>query len=125
MALAVQIDSINANDDIVIVTGVLVPSGSYVTGGDTVDFTSITKSSQFSGPVDSIPSASAPRNFDAWSGGGNLTRAYFPIQGSAQNNSKVKMNASAGSGSELSAGAYPSDVMSDTINFAVQFKKLQ
>lgn len=125
MSISVSIQNVDALDNIVIVSGVLIATGNYVTGGDTVDFTKAVQDPLFSGLQPNIPSSKAPQCFDIWSAGGNLTRAYFPVTGTQQNNCKVKMNASAGSGSELSAGAYPSDVLTDTINFACQFPKFQ
>lgn len=124
MALAVNVQSIDAKGDMVVVKGKLVASGSYTTGGDTVDFTALTFDALFTGPSQVIGTSGAPVQFGVWSEGGNVTRAYSGLIGSALNNNKVKFGGSTYA-SELAAGAYPADVTGDTIAFEASFKKLQ
>ncbi len=98
------------------VGGAVVASGSYATGGDTLDL------SQF--PV--IATTHAPVQGTAWMDGlAGYDYVFFP--GSALNNGKVKIfqqGASAGAFPELAAGAYPGAITGDTITFYGIFKKL-
>lgn len=99
------------------VTGTVAASGSYTTGGDTVDL------SQF--PL--IASTQAPIQGTAWMDG-LAGYDYVFAPGAAMNSGKVKMfqqGASAGAFPELAAGAYPAAITGDTISFYGIFKKLQ
>lgn len=99
------------------VAGTISPSGSYSTGGDTLD---LLQSSQ-------VSSTKAPIQGTAWMDG--LSGYDFVFSpGSAMNNGKVKVfqqGGSAGAFAELSAGAYPVAITSDTVTFYGIFKKLQ
>jgi hypothetical protein len=99
------------------VAGTVAPSGSYPTGGDTLDL------SQF--PV--VASTQPPIQGTAWLDGlSGYDYVFNP--GSAMNNGLVKIfqqGASAGAFPELAAGAYPSAITADTITFYGIFKKLQ
>ena len=99
------------------VAGTINASGSYVSGGDTLDL------SQFP----SIASTRAPIQGTAWMDG-LAGYDYVFTPGSAMNNGKVKIfqqGASAGAFPEVAAGAYPAAITSDTITFYGIFKKLQ
>lgn len=99
------------------VSGTVAASGSYTTGGDTLDL------SQF--PI--IAAAQAPLQGTAWMDGiSGYDYVFTP--GSAMNNGKVKIfqqGSSAGPFPELAAGAYPSAITGDTITLYAIFKKLQ
>ena len=96
-------------------------SGSYSTGGDTLDLTTISKI---------IPSATFLNAFIDGNGTGSQQSAaggYYqvvgnPIAGTALNGYKVKIF-SAG-GSELSAGSYPSAVTGDYVTLQTMWRKL-
>lgn len=92
--------------------GTLAFSGSYTTGGDTLDFSKI---------ADKMPSAQIIQVF-ADSQNGNAGY-YVPVAGSTLNNWKLK--AFTGDGTELSAGAYPSSVTSDVVQLTITARKLQ
>jgi hypothetical protein len=99
------------------VTGTVAASGSYATGGDTVDL------SQF--PI--VASTQAPIQGTAWMDG-LAGYDYVFTPGSAMNNGKVKIfqqSASAGPFPELAAGSYPGAITADTITFYGIFPKLQ
>ncbi len=87
-------------------------SGSYSTGGDTLDFTTV---------ADKLPSTQLIQVF-ADSQNGNAGY-YVPIAGSALNNWKLK--AFNGGGTEISAGAYPASVTSDIVQITITARKLQ
>ncbi|MGH9738693.1 MAG: hypothetical protein ACRD4X_08910 [Candidatus Acidiferrales bacterium] len=98
------------------VTGSVTASGSYTTGGDTLDL------SQF--PV--IGSTLAPIQGTAWMDG-LAGYDYVFAPGAAMNSGKVKIfqqGTSAGAFPELSSGAYPAAVSGDAISFYAIFKKL-
>jgi hypothetical protein len=98
------------------VSGTVAASGSYSTGGDTLDL------SQF--PV--IAATQAPIQGTAWMDG-LAGYDYVFAPGSALNNAKVKIfaqGASAGAFPELAAGAYPGSITGDAITFYGIFKKL-
>jgi hypothetical protein len=111
MPLAITITSIDAGADNIFVFGTLTASGSYTTGGDTLDFT--TAGTQ-------IPASKVP--VQAWVGG-STGDSYGWLKGTALNNQKVKI--STASGTELAAGAYPARITGDTsIQFEAVFSKL-
>src|SRR5579863_9834397 len=82
--------------------GTLTFSGSYPTGGDTLDFTTV---------ADKLPSTQIVQVF-ADSQNGNAGY-YVPVAGSALNNWKLK--AFTAGGTELSAGPYPGSVTGDVV----------
>ena len=92
--------------------GTLAFSGSYTTGGDTLDFTQI---------ADKLPSTQVIQVF-AESQNGNAGY-YVPIAGTALNNWKLK--AFTGGGTEISAGAYPASVTTDAVQLTITARKLQ
>lgn len=92
--------------------GSLAFSGSYTTGGDTLDFTQV---------ADKLPSTQVIQVF-AESQNGNAGY-YVPIAGTALNNWKLK--AFTGGGTEISAGAYPASVTTDAVQLTITARKLQ
>jgi len=120
--LTAYIQNIDALDNDVVVSGYLIASGSYTTGGDTANLGAAVPAPGVVLATAAIPSSGPMFCPDAWSITGNLTNGYFAIPGTGLN-LKVKMSASIG-GSELAAGAYPASVTGDTIAFNVQFNKL-
>jgi hypothetical protein len=99
------------------VAGTISPSGSYSTGGDTLD---LSQSLQ-------VASTQAPIQGTAWMDG--LSGYDFVFSpGSAMDSGKVKVfqqGGSAGAFAELAASAYPGAITSDTVTFYGIFKKLQ
>ena len=98
------------------VSGTVAASGSYATGGDTLDL------SQF--PL--VAATQPPVNGTSWMDG-LAGYDYVFTPGAAMNANKVKIfqqGASAGAFPELAAGAYPAAITSDTITFYGIFKKL-
>lgn len=98
------------------VSGTVAASGSYATGGDTLDL------SQF--PL--IAATQPPIQGTAWMDG-LAGYDYVFAPGSAMNTGKVKIfeqGTSAGAFPELAAGAYPGAITTDTVTFYGIFKKL-
>ena len=86
-------------------------SGSYPTGGDTLDFTTV---------ADKIPSTQIIQAFGESQNGNS--GYYIPVQGSALNNWKLK--AFVGGGTEVAAGAYPASVTTDIVQLSITARKL-
>ncbi len=97
-------------DNFVFASGQLAFSGSYSTGGDTVDFTSI-------GPLASTTIVNAV----AFSQNGSFNQYVF-VQNAALNAWKLKV--AAPGGAEIAAGAYPASVTSDVVAFQITLRKL-
>jgi hypothetical protein len=86
-------------------------TGSYPTGGDTVDFTTV---------ADKLPSTQIIQVFaESQNGNGGY---YIAVQGSAMNNWKLK--AFSGGGTEITAGAYPASVTTDIVQISITARKL-
>lgn len=99
------------------VTGTVTASGSYTTGGDTLDL------SQFP----TIASTQPPIQGTAWLDG-LAGYDYVFAPGSAMNDGLVKIfqqGASAGAFPELASGTYPAAITGDSISFYGIFKKLR
>jgi len=113
MALAITITDVDAAADNIYVFGLLTPSGSYSTGGDTLDFTTV---------ASQIGASQAP--LQVWAGGStgdsySLVRAASPTLA----NGKIKINTA--SNTELASGAYPARITGDAnIQFEAVFNKL-
>jgi hypothetical protein len=98
------------------VSGSVAASGSYSTGGDTLDLSQV--------PV--IASTQAPIQGTTWLDG-LAGYDYVFTPGAALNAGKVKIfqqGASAGAFPELADGTYPSAITGDSITFYGIFKKL-
>ena len=113
MALAITITSIDGAADHIYVLGTLAASGSYTTGGDTLDFTAV---------ASQIGASQAP--LQVWVGGITGDSYGFVRAGSPTlANGKVKINTA--SNTELSSGAYPARITGDAnIQFEAVFAKL-
>lgn len=86
-------------------------SGSYPSGGDTLDFTQV---------ADKLPSDQIIQVFaESQNGNGGY---YIAVQGSAMNNWKLKAFASGGT--EVTAGAYPASVTTDIVQLSITARKL-
>lgn len=110
MALSMTITGTSADRANLYVFGTLTASGTYSTGGDTLDFSA----------KGDLPIASAPRQ--VWVGGATGD-SYGWVAGTSLANGKVKINTA--SGTELAQAAYPARITGDTnIQFEAVFSKL-
>ncbi|HYT06995.1 MAG TPA: hypothetical protein VEL77_05040 [Rugosimonospora sp.] len=113
MALAINITNIDSGKNALYIFGTLAASGSYPSGGDTLDFTTV---------ANQIGASQAP--VQVWVGGTSgdnyaFVRAATPTLA----NGKIKINTA--SNTELAAGAYPSRITGDTnIQIEAVFSKL-
>lgn len=108
MSLQVQIVRVTPDKNQVRVAFNVIPSGNYVAGGDTLDFTKAIADPTFFGAAPFIPSAQGPVSLDVWDEGGNLANGVFPVLGTTQSNNKVKFTTAFNT--ELGAGAYPGSI---------------
>jgi len=114
MPIAISLLSGNVDgsaSNFVYAVATLTFSGSYPTGGDTLDFTTV---------ADKLPSTQIVQVF-AESQNGN-SGYYIPVQGTALNNWKLK--AFVGGGTEIGAGAYPGTVTGDVVQLSITARKL-
>jgi hypothetical protein len=120
MAITISVQNVDASGVVTWVTGTITFSGNYVTGGDSLDWTTAIEQIGQSGQT--LDAASPPQQvmFDSQNGNAGY---YVAVQGSALNNWKVKCFV--GGGAEVGAGAYPSSVTADVIVFQAQFMRLQ
>jgi len=113
MALAINITNLDTGKDDVYIFGTLSASGSYSSGGDTLDFTTV---------ANQIGASQAPvQVWVAGTTGDNygFVRAALPTLA----NGKIKINTA--SNTELAAGAYPARITGDTnIQIEAVFSKL-
>ena|SRR5579872_877985 len=103
----------------------LTASGSYTTGGDSLDFTKITFPGGISFPIQSVPHQGWVQSQPA-AGGSASGYLYAYLNGAAITGCKLQVFNSGGSGNphvELSAGAYPGGVTGDTIVGAFVFMR--
>ncbi len=123
MPLAVTITKIEMSGQHVYAQGYITFSGNYPTGGDTLDFTQATADANFEGLIPALMTAYGPDGLAVGSVNGNIANQYFPVQGSALNNSKIKVVTAFNT--ELAAGAYPGSVTADKVAWSAAFRKLQ
>ena len=123
MALAATITYIAAIGSQLRVGYKLTPSGTYVTGGDTVNFSTATADPSFVGTIPQIMALGAPLSLDIWSQGGNITTVYVPLIGLTA--AACKMKGYSALTTEFSGGsAYPASVLADTIVGEATFLRL-
>ncbi len=87
-------------------------SGSYVAGGDTLDFTQI---------AGLVPSGGVPLQVALFSQNGSFNQ-YVAVQNAALAAWKLKIGTPGGT--ELAAGAYPVGVTGDVVEMQVTWRKL-
>ena len=101
------------------VAGTVAVSGSYTTGGDTLDLS----------PIEAlgVPTTKPPIAGTAWMDGlAGYDYIFAPGAAISSNRMKVFEQASAaGAFSELAAGSYPSAITGDTVTFYGIFPRLQ
>lgn len=131
MAISVSIQNIECSGDVVFVSGKLIPSGNYVSGGaaggsggDVVNWNNAVLDPLFSGIATAIPSSKPPTNFEAYSQAGLLAYLYGTQLGTTLANSKLIVQ-TISTQAELASGAYPAAILADVIGFTAIFNKFQ
>lgn len=118
MPLAITVIAIELGEDFDTISGTLTASGAYVTGGDTLDWTTVAGAQV--GTRIFMPAALPGPVFIGSSDGYGM--GY--VAGTTLANGKVKMTSS--SNTEISASAYPSGISGDTnIYFTAKFPSRQ
>jgi hypothetical protein len=114
MALTLTVNQfdVDATGKQLYVAGVITASGSYTTGGDTLDLSNQSY----------IPSSQLPKQVSIFTQTGQVFNYAF-IRGTTLANSKVKIYGAGGT--ELTAGAYPAGITGDVIAFSAVYPKLQ
>lgn len=130
MPVAITVNKSSFNSNQYVLTGIVVPSGSYATGGDPFNLATATYPVGQGPP----PCTNAPSNVRIWSAKNQSTPQtvvnsynYSPGATPTQANGTMQVfNGSAGTPgvAELAAGAYSASVLADTINFEATFDRL-
>lgn len=136
MAAQVQITNVNGIGSSIYVTFNVVLTGSYVAGGDPLNFTSggtlpATADPTFIGLLAGVEGTSL-LNVDVWSQGGNIvnqlvaivTKSGTPTTINPATGAKLKIGAASGFGTEFSAGAYSAGLLADIITGMAVFTKM-
>jgi hypothetical protein len=137
MPAAIQINNVDAATQSIYVTGFIVLSGSYATGGDALNFATATADPSFIGMLPAVESLSCLQ-MDAWSmNGANIngansvaysivaTKAGTPSIINPSTGLKLKVAAlNASPSTEHSAASYESQYTGDTIAFMAVFAKI-
>ena len=136
MPVAISINPVNVDasaNNFIYAIATLVFSGSYSTGGDTVDFTTVADkllSTQIvslfaEGASSTTTAVSQSGGFYTLLGNTTTTPGQTSPTPTALNAWKIKVfTNSAGSVTELSAGAYPAAVTSDNVQIVLTLRKM-
>ena len=105
MAIALAVTDIDNSGKSVYLTVTMTFSGSYSTGGDTIDFTTVAGK----GYLGRVFQASKPPLYGYAAGSGGYSFGLIP--GTTLANGKIKISTTAAT--ELAAGAYPAGITGD------------
>jgi hypothetical protein len=122
--LAVTITYVDATGPVIRVGFNILPSGNYVTGGDTLNLSTAGQDPLYVGGVAAIEALGAPIDLDVWDASGDILFGVYPVIGATAATCKVKRTASGTFGTELSAGAYPAGILADKLMGEAVFNKL-
>lgn len=128
MALAVTITYIAKSGSQLRVGFKLTPSGTYVTGGDTVNLMTATQDPNFVGEAASLPIGPiAPLAFDIWDKSGNVgvtaTTVVVPVAGTTPANCKMKYLSNLGT-EGTGGSAYAASILAATLVGEATFNTL-
>jgi hypothetical protein len=107
--------------------GTVQLSGTYPTGGDTLDWTQLAK--QIAGRGQTVDSSMTDPAYGPIQAGftvqGGTPNQYQMQQGTAASNWKMRGYSTGSAGAEFTGGsAYPSSATTDVITFSAQFRRL-
>ena len=127
MSVTLSVTDIDLGVGLIYVFGTVTLAGTYPTGGDTVDWTSIKSQLGFEGQI--VASSMANPAFGpvqaAFTVQGGTPNIYNLQQGTAPNAWKLRGYTSGSGGAEFTGNAtYPTSASGDTIVFSAVFRKL-
>jgi len=107
--------------------GTVTLSGTYPTGGDTLDWTQLAK--QIAGRGQTVDSSMTDPAYGpiqaSFTVQGGTPNQYQMQQGTAASNWKMRGYSTGSAGAEFTGGsAYPSSATTDVITFSAQFRRL-
>jgi hypothetical protein len=127
MAVTLTVTDVDPGGTQIYVFGTVALSGTYPSGGDTVDWTTLARQIGKSGEtVETSMTDPAYGPVQAsFTVQGGTPNQYQMQQGTAANNWKMRGYSTGASGAEFTGGAaYPGSASSDVITFSAQFRKL-
>ena len=127
MAVTLTLTDVDPGATQIYTFGTVQLSGNYPSGGDTVDWTQLTKQIAVRGEtVESSMTDPAYGPIQAsFTVQGGTPNQYQMQQGTAANNWKMRGYTTGSGGAEFTGGAaYPNSAINDIITFSAQFRKL-
>lgn len=127
MAVTLNVTDVDLGVGLIYVFGTAALTGTYPSGGDTVDWTSIKSQIGFEGQIvaSSMANPAIGPVQAAFTVQGGTPNIYNLQQGAGPNTWKLRGYTSGSTGAEFTGGsAYPGSATSDTITFSAVFRKL-
>ena len=127
MAVTLTLTDVDPGTTQLYAFGTVQLSGTYPTGGDTIDWTQLAKQITVRGQgVETSMTDPAYGPIQAsFTVQGGTPNQYQMQQGAAANNWKMRGYTTGASGAEFAGGAaYPNSALNDIITFTAQFRKL-
>jgi hypothetical protein len=127
MAVTLTLTDVDPGTTQLYAFGTVALSGTYPSGGDTIDWTQLAKQITVRGQtVDSSMTDPAYGPIQAsFTVQGGTPNQYQMQQGAAANNWKMRGYSTGSGGTEFTGGAvYPGSATADVITFSAQFRKL-
>jgi len=126
MSVTLTLTDVDPGGTQVYAFGTVQLSGTYPSGGDTVDWTQLIKQTAVRGQI--VDSSMTDPSYGplqaSFTVQGGTPNQYQMQQGTAATNWKMRGYTTGSSGAEFTGGsAYPSSATSDVITFSAQFRK--
>jgi hypothetical protein len=127
MAVTLTLTDVDPGTTQLYAFGTVTLSGTYPTGGDTLDWTQLAK--QIAGRGQTVDSSMTDPAYGPIQAGftvqGGTPNQYQMQQGTAASNWKMRGYSTGSAGAEFTGGsAYPSSATTDVITFSAQFRRL-
>jgi len=127
MAVTLTLTDVDPGTTQLYAFGTVTLSGTYPTGGDTLDWTQLAK--QIAGRGQTVDSSMTDPAYGPIQAGftvqGGTPNQYQMQQGTAASNWKMRGYSTGSAGAEFPGGsAYPSSATTDVITFSAQFRRL-
>ncbi len=127
MAVTLTLTDVDPGTTQLYAFGTVTLSGTYPTGGDTLDWTQLAK--QIAGRGQTVDSSMTDPAYGpiqaSFTVQGGTPNQYQMQQGTAASNWKMRGYSTGSAGAEFTGGsAYPSSATTDVITFSAQFRRL-